>query len=376
MKADLNVFIDGIVYQWQLYGGISRLYNEVLPRMCNLDSSLHITLFTEGSFTQSLPEHSRIIHKAIPSVNHFFRPGRVWKPIIQVPKRYVRRLWIGRGNGKIWHSTYYTLPEPWDGWQVATVVDMIHERFVDLFNEPKNNLFRERKRHCLQKADAVICISETTRRDLQNFYGLESENIYVIPLACSEVFEQLKQLDESSKPQAEQPFLLYVGDRNHYKNFDTLIRAYSIWSHLKEVALVVVGSPWSSGEKQCLSKLRLRDYVQLITNVDDKELCQLYNQAVAFVYPSLYEGFGIPLLEAMACGCPIVASHIPSTIEVAGDCPIYFDPSEVDSLLVALDITVSKGRDSEGVQSGFRQVEQYSWDDTAKKTLEVYHALC
>ena len=105
-------------------------------------------------------------------------------------------------------------------------------------------------------------------------------------------------------------------------------------------------------------------------------LCRLYNQAVAFVYPSLYEGFGIPLLEAMTCGCPIVASRIPSTVEVAGDCPIYFDPAEEDDLVNALDIALSEGRNSERVQAGFEKVKSYSWDKTTAQTLQVYRAVC
>jgi alpha-1,3-rhamnosyl/mannosyltransferase len=116
--------------------------------------------------------------------------------------------------------------------------------------------------------------------------------------------------------------------------------------------------------------------VQVLTDVDDQTLCQLYNQALGLVYPSLYEGFGIPLLEAMACGCPIVASRISSTIEVAGDCPIYFDPTEEDDLLNALDIALSQGRNSERIQTGLEKVKSYSWDKTAAQTLKIYRSVC
>jgi len=121
--------------------------------------------------------------------------------------------------------------------------------------------------------------------------------------------------------------------------------------------------------------LGIQNRVHLLTDVDDEELCRLYDQADAFVYPSLYEGFGIPLLEAMACGCPVVASRIPSTIEVAGMCPVYFESAEVESLLAAFDMALSEGRDSERVRSGFERVKSYSWDKTAKQTLEVYYVL-
>ncbi|MCP4110676.1 MAG: glycosyltransferase family 4 protein, partial [Desulfobacteraceae bacterium] len=170
------------------------------------------------------------------------------------------------------------------------------------------------------------------------------------------------------------PFLLYVGDRNHYKNADRLLQAYSVWKHRKKVALVVVGGQWKADEERRLTDLGIQDYVRLFTGINDEELCKLYNQAIAFVYPSLYEGFGIPLLEAMACGCPIVASRIPSTVEVAGDCPIYFEPAEIDDLLNAFDIALSEGRESARVKAGLEKVTSYSWDKTAAQTLEVYQA--
>jgi glycosyltransferase involved in cell wall biosynthesis len=252
---------------------------------------------------------------------------------------------------------------------------MIHERFLDLFSGPGNDQFREEKRRCVQEADAVICISETTLQDVLRFYKLDSNSTYVVPLACSDFFRQINQRGDHSETLTKQPFLLYVGSRAHYKNFDRLIHAYSVWGDRKKVALVVVGSPWSADEELRLAELGILDCVHLLTDVDDEELCQLYNQAAAFVYPSLYEGFGIPLLEAMACGCPVIASHVPSTIEVAGECPIYFEPMEVDELVNAFDVALSEGRDSERTEVGLERVKQYSWAKTAAQTLEVYRKI-
>ena len=367
--------VDGIIYQTQSHGGISRLYSEILPRMCDLDDSLRITLLTEGKLRQSLSEHPRIVRRRIPPVHRYLRPGRVWKPLLPAARNLVHRLWIGRGEGQIWHSTYYTLPECWHGAQVVTVVDMTHERFADLFAGPGKDRFRALKRRCVQGADAVICISETTRQDVQRFYGLDPNSIYVVPLACSDVFRQLEQHGDELRAPTRQPFLLYVGNRTHYKNFDRLLQAYSVWPYRKRVSLVVVGGPWSADKARRLSQLRIQDRVHLLTDVDDENLCRLYNQAAAFVYPSLYEGFGIPLLEAMACGCPVIASRIPSTIEIAGECPIYFEPTKVESLLAAFEIALSAGSDPERIRTGLDRVKCYSWDKTAGQTLEIYRAL-
>lgn len=369
----MKVVVDAIIYRMQPLGGISRIYSEILPRMCDADDSLRITLLIEGKLRQSLPEHSHITRQSLPFVRRYLRPEWIWRPIIPPVRRFVQHLWVGSGEGQIWHSTYFTLPESWAGTQVVTVADMIYERYAEFFNRPRDEQFREKKRRCIQQADAVICISEATRQDVQHLY--ESDSIYVIPLAHSDIFRLLEQQRDKMERPTEQPFLLYVGSRGHYKNFARLIHAYGVWSRRKEVSLVVVGQPWSDDEKWQLAELGIHDSVCLLTDVDDERLCQLYNQAVAFVYPSLYEGFGIPLLEAMACGCPVIASRIPSTTEVAGEYPIYFEPVEIASLLVAFDMALSEKRNSERVRMGIEHAKCYSWDKTARQTLEVYHAL-
>lgn len=375
MPESWEVIVDGIIYQLQPKGGISRLFNEILPRMCGADDSLRITLLTQGQLRQPLPEHPRIMHCPIPNGERYLRPRCVWRSVIPTANRLVRKFWIGRGTGKIWHSTYYTMPEKWDGFLIVTVHDMIFERFADFYKGPNFDRFREDKRRCIQGADAVICVSETTRHEIQRFYGFDSDSIYVVPHAYGNAFRLLQQCGGGPGMSTKQPFLLYVGTRTHYKNFDMLLQAYSMWPQRKDIALVLVGSPWSDDEDNHLLKLGIRDRVQVLTNIDDQTLCQLYNQAVGFVYPSLYEGFGIPLLEAIACGCPVIASRIPSTIEVAGECPIYFDPAEVDDLLRAFDIALSEGRASKRVQIGLERVKSYSWNKAAVQTLEIYRAV-
>lgn len=370
----MRIAVDGLVYQEQSSGGISRLYREILPRMCDLDDSLRVTLFTEGRLRQALPKHHHIAHVPLPPMRRYLRPRRLWEPVVPHARRLARRLWMGSGKGKVWHSTYYTLPESWDGPQVVTVHDMIHERFSHLFRTPWHDEFRARKRACVLAADRVICVSETTRQDVQHFYGLDGAKIQVIPHGHSDVFRPMAADDCPLTLPTAEPFLLYVGSRAPYKNFHGLIQAYSIWRGRDEMVLVVVGEDWSADEGRLLMELGVEGRVHLLRGVDDEGLCCLYNRAAAFVLPSLYEGFGIPLLEAMACGCPIVASRIPSTLEVAGDCPVYFESTAMDTLWAALDCAMSEGRDSVRVRSGFERVQRYSWDRSARQTLEVYRS--
>ena len=378
----MEIVIDGVIYQRQSHGGISRLYTEILPRMCEMDENLQIMVLTDGPLKQSLPVHSRITPIKAPPIKHTLQASGVWRfipfPIRNLGRKLwynLRSLWIDQRKDVIWHSTYYTLPSFWSGSQVVTVHDMIHERFPDLYNEPLDDLARQQKRRCIHEADVVICVSEATRRDVQSFYSVDASSIKVIPNACSNVFRQIEHRDDDLFAPTSQPFLLYVGKRGRYKSFDGLIQAYSVWPRCKEVALVVVGEPWSPAEKERLNHLGVQEQIFLLSGINDEALSHLYNRAAAYVCPSLYEGFGIPLLEAMSCGCPIVASLIPSTIEVAGDYPFYFELFETESLLAAFDIALEEGQNPHRLQLGLERVKQFSWEETARKTLEVYYDL-
>jgi len=374
-KSKLEVIVDGLVYQLQERGGISRLFSEIMPRMCDVDDSLKMLLLTQGRLRQPLPVHRSITHRAIPPMERYLKPKRIWKSAVPSVNRLIRQLWVGSGEGRIWHSTYYSVPNMWQGRSVATLHDMIFERFPEFFKGRNADLFRETKRRCVESAQAIICVSETTRREVRNFYNLGNDRLHVVPNAYSDVFRRIEQFDQNEFPIGE-PFLLYIGKRSKYKNFDLLIEAYASWTGKKDIALVLVGCrPWSDQEKKQLDRLNIHNRVHILSSVTDEELCRLYNRAVAFVYPSLYEGFGIPLLEAMACGCPIIASRIPSTLEVAGDYPIYFNPTDAEELRASLETALSEGRRPERLLLGLEKTASYSWDHTAKKTLKVYHAV-
>lgn len=370
----LEVIVDGVIFQFQSRGGVSRIYSEILPRMCEQDESLRITLVTkEGRAPlQPLPEHRHITRRAIPHLDPYLRPGRLWRRPAPAVKQLVDKLWIGDGKGKIWHSTYFTQPHQWRGTQVVTVVDMIYELYPNFFKTAFDDQFREQKRRAVSEASAVICISETTSRDVQEYYGIPADKTFVVPLAHSEVFRPL----EGDSDGESRPFLLYVGRRAHYKNFGVLLDAYGSWTGRNAVDLIVVGdSDWTPEEERRLTELNLGEQVKLLTNIDDEQLRRLYGRAAAFVYPSLYEGFGIPLLEALACGCPVIASDIPSTREVAADCASYFDPNSSEALRAVLESVVADGPNEARRAAGIARAALFSWDETARQTLEVYHSV-
>jgi glycosyltransferase involved in cell wall biosynthesis len=373
----VEIVFDGIIFQKQARGGVSRIYDEVLPRMAALGNNLKITILTTNNLKQTIPKHPRIKHQKLFPVEMFLRPKSVWGTVINQLRGSLQRRAVQDINTEdsIWHSTYYTRLNQWRGKEVVIVYDMLHERYKELFNQKEYQLLRSKKAETVASADAVICISDTTKMDLGRYYDIDMKKVFTVHLAHGQVFKKQDQDKENVSLPTKKPFLLYVGKRRFYKNFDFFLEGFHGWSTQKDVDLVVVGQPWERGEEQLLTEFELQDRVILLSSVSDKHLSQLYNHAAAFVFPSLYEGFGIPLLEAMACGCPIVASSIPSTIEVAGDIPYYFIPDNLGSLLSALDEAFYGGRDSKRVKRGMDFVNTYSWDKTARNILGVYHSI-
>jgi len=378
----MRLMVDGIIFQKDPYSGIARLYREILPRVCDHSPGLSVSLFIDGPLQSQIPTHPQIELRQAPSVRIVLRPSGRWRRVLYPFRRVIsrtwnhaRQAWVGNGVNQIWHSTFYTYQPGWRGAEVVTVHDMAPELFPELFSDPMDAVGREQKKRCIERAAAVICDSEATSQDLKRLLPLDSKPIHIIPLAHSEAFQRLpnNRIDPQIVPAL--PFILYVGSRVHYKNFSFLLDVFAAWEKRNEIHLVLAGPPLTSEEKNTLKAKGLSELVQHAGVIDDSALSQLYNTAAALVFPSLIEGFGLPLLEAMACGCPIAASEIASTVEVAGDCPVYFDPYDPLSLSNALNRVVSEGRGSARVNAGLERSGLYSWDRTARLYLDVYEGL-
>lgn len=366
----LRVFLEGKIFEEQPLGGISRIYHEILPRICTLDRQISFSLLTSEPLLQRLPEHPQIInqHSRLP-VRRLLRPQTLFWRIQDYLRAKAQTRSISPGKNTIWHATYYQLPGWWQGPKVVTVYDLIHEKFPHVFAKNYDEILRKRKRRAILVADKVICISETVRSEAIETYNIPQERVAAIPLACGEIFRPLRNEEIPPGYRVEPPFILYLGMRQRYKNFKTLLDAYSAWEHRDEIKLLVVGAPWSRDEQIQIAAAGLESHVILRSGVNDEELCALYNQTLAFVYPSLSEGFGIPLLEAMACGCKIVASRIPVFVEVARDIPYFFEPLSRDDLISALNAACFSGVSKATLDS---PLEGYSWSRTARETLRVY----
>jgi len=371
----MQVVIDGIIFESHANGGVVRIFEQVLPELCTQDPNVKIELIVSGKPKSAMPTHSSIRPIIIPPIHRIIQPNRYFLLAQLQLRTQVQQFYLQNSVESLWHSTYYTKPpKTWKGPLVITVYDLIHEYFPGYFNDPYSKKFVEQKQRCLRDADVAICISETTKQDVIKHYHIEPSKLIVIPLAANKCFRK-DRVTKSIVLPTSKPFFLYVGQRARYKNFLELIQAYSQWNQKDDLDLVVVGPKWSDAERAKLLELNIFSQTHLLHNIPDLQLSELYNYATAFVYPSQYEGFGIPILEAMACQCPIIASRIPSTVEIAKDYPIYFELDNIDSLIAAFSQVVDHGKSEEQMNRGLIYTNHYSWENTSQKTLQVYQSL-
>jgi len=247
------------------------------------------------------------------------------------------------------------------------VHDMIHERFPHYFMNDK--AIFEYKKQSIMGADKIIAISESTKRDLLHFYPEVSEDkIKVIYLgSSSQPFKKANSTYGS--------YILFTGKRDKYKNFHSFAEAVAPLLIQYNLNLVCTGKSFTQEEIGFFDSLEIGNRVYS-KFVDDVELASLYSNAILFAFPSLYEGFGIPVLEAFTNHCPLVLSDTSSLPEIAGDAGVYFDPNSVSDMRKKLDAVIgSQSLRNELVLKGEGRLKLFNWKKCAESTAEVYNSL-
>jgi mannosyltransferase len=263
----------------------------------------------------------------------------------------------------LFHSSYYRLPDRTNISSVVTVHDFAYERFS---HGPRRWIHSWQKNAAIRAAQSIICISESTRQDLLEYVDVKhGQSVQVIHNGVSDIFRPLES------PPSPIPFVLYVGLRGGYKNFDLALKAMAL---LPDFELHCVGGgPLQSKELAGVPESVARR-VKHVGFVDDKTLNVLYNQAVCLVYPSSYEGFGIPVVEAMRAGCPVVSVECQAVMEVGGAALTIAEGLDSGALADAILKTASSDR-ANLIERGLSVAQAYSWEKTHARTLAVYRSL-
>lgn len=290
---------------------------------------------------------------------------------------FLARKSINSFHPNILHETYFSMDGycPVGAKTVLTVYDMIHEKYADSFEGSIGT--SNPKRIAAQRADHVICISESTRQDLVNICQIPMDKTSVIYLGVDDIFSPIPQ-DIDTQVHLPINYLLYVGKRDGYKNFAGFLEAFTASSYLKENYSIVCfgGGALEPLELALADKLGLKPD-QLVQHFgSDELLASIYRRSQGLIYPSLYEGFGLPPLEAMATGCPVICSNTSSLPEVVGAAGEYFDPLSQESMMEAMERVLSSPELREGlIAKGYLQASKFSWEKCAKETMREYQKL-
>jgi glycosyltransferase involved in cell wall biosynthesis len=368
----MKIFMDAVMYEDANSGGVLRVFDEIIPRICSLDNRVNINFLVSGWVKKRLPVSKGVRKRLTTPFNRLLRPRSFWHNRIYSMRQCEQALVTGNSSKAIWHSTYFTYPRNWHGYQVLTVHDMIPELFPNTFERNGLEQFLYRKKKCIEQADVIICVSETTKRDLLNLYDTREKKVVVIHNGFNPSFANQSRVP--GLRELPQNYILYIGGRFSYKNFNLLLNSYSKWKHKRDIKIVVVGNPINAEEQNILRKLNIESEIIFVGNVSDDILSGIYKNALALIYPSLYEGFGLPLLEAASSGCPVVASRIPSTVEMLGEAPYYFSPESDESLICALDQLVAGVERKRKLEIGYDQLPLFSWERAASQTLDIYRS--
>ncbi|MEI8390334.1 MAG: glycosyltransferase family 1 protein [bacterium] len=368
----MKILYDNIIFINQNYGGVPRYFFELMTYYTqnkSLDFDFPI-LYSENEYlkdTDIAPWVKRFKKSGLLKI------GEIRKNLRKLNQFLVKQAICSKKHD-VFHPTFYQdyyIDLIDDKKLVITIHDMIQEIFSEDFKDDPTQGAKYKKM-CAYRADAIIAVSENTKTDILKFYpDINPDKIEVIYHG-----NPFDRFEESNKPLIDMPkrYILYVGNRNLYKNFNFFIE--SIADLLKQdesLNLFITGSAAISSEE-----FKLFNYLGINKSIvyhrsTDNELLYLYQNAVCFVFPSLYEGFGFPILEAFGASCPVIAGNISSLPEIGLNACEYFDPRNSKSILETVrKVVYDEELKCSMIEKGLKRANDFSWEKTALKTMSVY----
>jgi len=373
MNSNATLFLDGIIYCEQKYGGISRIWDEVIPRIP--EYGISVNLLVPNSLKYNFLTDLYRTHDIKIQRDYFYWPRRIFEKN-QIRSKFLTDLYKAT-NSRIFHSTYFTTIFSNRLVKFVTVPDLIYEINENRSSSRWDAQALRNKRETINNADKIVCISENTKKDLLHFYPLISEaKVSVIYLGVS----NLSGLDNANfndgVPRSyigkfkSRCYFLVVGNLDGYKNFQLILDLINKQPLAQKFQFICVGSKKSSPIRVYAEKNFPENFV-FLDYVTNQDLAIYYHNAIGLIYPSLYEGFGLPILEAMSNQCPVICSNSSSLPEVGGDAALYFDPHSTDELFTRLNEAISCDRGSVIVK-GLANCARFSWERTTKGLVELY----
>lgn len=379
--SDTKVLYDYQAFTMQTHGGVSRCFMELYKHLPEGVKAQIAIKESDNVYIRDIegvkPAHDRYNKFVCP--HNFWGKGHLhlWYDKLthggyypNYNKTYSIEL-LRKGDFDVFHPTFfsdYFLPYLNGKPFVLTIHDMIPELYPQYFSRDDIQVVMKKKLAPL--ASAIIAVSENTKKDIIRILGIPDNKIHVIYHGCSFPHTSKREIQISN------PYLLYVGDRNNYKNFDLFVQYVTpfLLSHA-EMRVMCTGRSFNCKEKELFTKHQLEErFVHYWVSSDD-EFFSLYHQALCFVYPSEYEGFGIPILEAYKAGCPVLLNNASCFPEIAGDAAVYFHMDSIDSDIVEKLEKIYSYSEKERNALLAKQQERlalYSWEQSANQMAKIY----
>lgn len=317
----------------------------------------------------------------LPAVNGFYQIEDFKDPIYSVSEQI--SFFSKTASTDLWHAPHYNVPLWCRSRLVVTIHDVIPLIFQGVFFSKTQKFYLETMlRHVKRHASRIIAVSQNTKNDLIRLFQIPDHRIRVIHEGAGEIFHPIESEEEKETVRRRyglprEGFILYVGLLKPHKNLKILLQAVRQLQERGKIRekLVLAGSRSKNcpPDARYLETIQTDERVICLNKMEASELPILYSLATVFVLPSLYEGFGLPVLEAFACGTPVIVSNRASLPEVAADAALSFNPESVDELCEAiLKLIEDPQLRQEMREKGFRRVQCFSWKKAARETLEVY----
>jgi len=368
----MKILVDPQIYNSQVYGGVSRYYTEVFSELEKKnDVEIEIPIFFSNNEYLKVSSLYKKDHKKYSGViNLISKLGISTRKMVKKKSKKKAVAALKKQCYDVFIPTYYdtyfleyTNGRPY----VLTIYDMIHELFPQYFNDAQE--IAANKLLLMKNAAKIIAVSHNTKKDIIRMYPeIEASKIEVVYHGSSIAVDADKKVD------LPENYILFVGVRNNYKNFEFLVESVTGLFTADETLqlLCAGGGKFTKRELELLAKYNLSGRV-IQKNFDENELGQFYKNAKCFVFPSAYEGFGIPVLEAMACGCPIVLTNNSSFPEVAGEAGIYYELGNKDDLKNKIEYVVyNESVRKEYSARGLQQVQKFTWKEAANECYAIY----
>lgn len=356
LRINSMIVIDNIIFYLQRAGGVSVVWKELISRIIGREN-MNVKYVEYSSSPQNIFYNILQINKDSICILHGY---------FLFLRRYLSLKLSFIDTPFIFHSSYYRYSSNPLAVNITTVHDFTYEYYAKGW---KRRLHVWQKYNAIKHSDYIICISENTKHDLLKFLpNVEASKIRIIYNGVSDDYFPVEKKDLIKLPFVLETYVLFIGSREKYKKFELAVRAVA-YNKLK---LIIVGAPLSKEEYHFLCRELGQTNYREMGHISNEELNYLYNGAFALLYPSEYEGFGIPILEAQKAGCPVIAYNASSIPEIIGKTPLLLNTLSIGSITECFDILKIKENREGIINKGIENVKQFTWDQMFEQVIALY----